>query len=283
MNNQHCHQQGAMSNNISQRDRPDRLSYLPDPVLHHILSFLDTKHAVQTSVLSRPWRHLWRHVPLITLRRDSSEKTSEKDFKTFVDKLLSHEVDLNVNKIALLDNVPAYDSMEQYSTMLETVLDYAVSQDAQHLVMTSKVERLYLKIRIFCPELLTLELAFPHCSLEISAEKLRSFTLVCGLQHLQSSRLSFPSLDHADVCINLGTCRPVLGLITLFRDLHRVKSLTLRFGNIQSLDEVLDCLVEQPCLFERLENVYVKSDSVNPQLIKFLEGSSTTKPTIHIL
>ncbi|CAN0879839.1 Putative F-box/LRR-repeat protein At4g13960 [Linum grandiflorum] len=34
----------------------DRLSNLPEEVIHHILSFLDTKSAVQTSVLSQRWR-----------------------------------------------------------------------------------------------------------------------------------------------------------------------------------------------------------------------------------
>ncbi|GAB2277850.1 hypothetical protein Dimus_012553 [Dionaea muscipula] len=37
----------------------DRLSSLPDHVIGHILSFLDTKSAVQTSILSRRWTYLY--------------------------------------------------------------------------------------------------------------------------------------------------------------------------------------------------------------------------------
>ncbi|PIA31224.1 hypothetical protein AQUCO_05100023v1 [Aquilegia coerulea] len=37
----------------------DRLSELPESILHHILSFLDMKEVVQTSLLSRNWRYTW--------------------------------------------------------------------------------------------------------------------------------------------------------------------------------------------------------------------------------
>ncbi|XP_047961802.1 LOW QUALITY PROTEIN: F-box/LRR-repeat protein At3g58940-like [Salvia hispanica] len=38
----------------------DRISELPDDILQHILSFIDTCEVVRTSILSKRWKHQWR-------------------------------------------------------------------------------------------------------------------------------------------------------------------------------------------------------------------------------
>ncbi|KAI8573387.1 hypothetical protein RHMOL_Rhmol01G0273300 [Rhododendron molle] len=43
--------------------RGDRITILPDSVLIHILSFLPTKYAVRTRILSTRWKHIWASVP----------------------------------------------------------------------------------------------------------------------------------------------------------------------------------------------------------------------------
>ncbi|OEL20991.1 hypothetical protein BAE44_0017992 [Dichanthelium oligosanthes] len=45
----------------------DRLSSLPDGLLHAVLSFLPAPQAVRTSALSRRWRHLWRTAPSVSI------------------------------------------------------------------------------------------------------------------------------------------------------------------------------------------------------------------------
>lgn len=44
-----------------------RIDVLPDESLQHVLSFLPAREAVQTCVLARRWRHLWRSVPALRI------------------------------------------------------------------------------------------------------------------------------------------------------------------------------------------------------------------------
>ncbi|CAO2035125.1 unnamed protein product [Urochloa humidicola] len=46
---------------------PDRLSALPDELLHRVLSFLPSRQAVHTTVLSKRWMDLWRLMPALNL------------------------------------------------------------------------------------------------------------------------------------------------------------------------------------------------------------------------
>ncbi|CAJ2678323.1 unnamed protein product [Trifolium pratense] len=65
----------------------DRLSDLPDYVILHILSFLNTKHVVRTCVLSKRWKHLWKRIPTLILH--ASRFSTVKQFSVFVSKILT--------------------------------------------------------------------------------------------------------------------------------------------------------------------------------------------------
>ncbi|GAU51149.1 hypothetical protein TSUD_84670 [Trifolium subterraneum] len=65
----------------------DRLSDLPDGVILHILSFLNTKHVVPTCVLSARWKHIWKRTPALTLY--ASRFSISKQFPRFVSKILT--------------------------------------------------------------------------------------------------------------------------------------------------------------------------------------------------
>ncbi|KAL0354797.1 UNVERIFIED_CONTAM: putative F-box/LRR-repeat protein [Sesamum radiatum] len=75
----------------------DRISNLPNEVLCHILSFLPTKYAIATSILSTKWKNLFPLIPNLRLRLDDSliihpESAAETylvSFMNFVDRLLN--------------------------------------------------------------------------------------------------------------------------------------------------------------------------------------------------
>ncbi|CAI0375065.1 unnamed protein product [Linum tenue] len=92
----------------------DRLSSLPDEIITHILSYLQTKYAVVTAVLSRRWKNLWTRVSSLDFDNRSvykpldrnvaspapapvSETLRKRDmeFRRFVDRVLSRHENLD--------------------------------------------------------------------------------------------------------------------------------------------------------------------------------------------
>ncbi|XP_018477488.2 F-box/FBD/LRR-repeat protein At5g18770-like [Raphanus sativus] len=69
----------------------EMISLLPDPVADPLesIGFLTTEQAVQTSVLSSSWRHIWRWFPRLEL--DSSDFTDDQVCVAFIDKFLAFQ------------------------------------------------------------------------------------------------------------------------------------------------------------------------------------------------
>ncbi|KAM0919365.1 hypothetical protein ACQ4PT_008276 [Festuca glaucescens] len=64
--------------------RGDRFVALEDDLLQHVLSFLPSRDAVRSAVLSRRWRHLWRSTPAVRVAGNDDR------FRLFVNTLLLH-------------------------------------------------------------------------------------------------------------------------------------------------------------------------------------------------
>jgi hypothetical protein len=110
----------------SECENEDRLSDLPESVILHILSFLNTKHAVQTCVLSPIYKDLWKRLPALTLHH--------RDFRTFkiFTKFMSNILSLRDSSITL----QALDFQRhngRFEPQLKKIVNYALSHNVQRL------------------------------------------------------------------------------------------------------------------------------------------------------
>ncbi|CAL5417364.1 unnamed protein product [Camellia sinensis] len=68
----------------------DRISSLPDSILHEILSSMDDlASAIQTCVLSKRWRYVWTSLPNLRFDFNQLDEVSMSRFKRFVNQVLS--------------------------------------------------------------------------------------------------------------------------------------------------------------------------------------------------
>lgn len=88
-------------------DRVDRINALPEPLLFHILSFLCTKEAARTSVLSRRWRYLFASIPDIDLEIDNYCGTEfELEIEHIVNQRLIKFLNFGYRLILLRNGAP---------------------------------------------------------------------------------------------------------------------------------------------------------------------------------
>ncbi|CAN0879881.1 Putative AC transposase [Linum grandiflorum] len=107
-------------------DRIDRLSDLPDGILHHLLSFLDTKSSIATSILSRRWRSVWKYVPVLAFTEYSFGSLS--GFLQFVPRFFALRSDSSRLRIVTADF-----PIEQRVDVFDTMMAYAASHGVQEL------------------------------------------------------------------------------------------------------------------------------------------------------
>ncbi|XP_047063008.1 MEIOTIC F-BOX protein MOF-like isoform X2 [Lolium rigidum] len=113
-------------------DSEDRISALPDELLQHMMSFLLSRDAVQTCLLARRWRTLWKSVPALRIH-DPYSYDDVPGCITFVDKLirLRDPTPLDVCDISS-DHEYACEWDEAFLDM-EPWLEYALESQAQVL------------------------------------------------------------------------------------------------------------------------------------------------------
>ncbi|KAK0596994.1 hypothetical protein LWI29_020811 [Acer saccharum] len=193
----------------------DRLSNLPETLIYHILSLLETKDAIQTCVLSKTWRYHWTNIHTLyfdfaNFRRYESADTDHRVlFREFVLNVLIRRNPFNLHKLKF------YCRGSIHFSLVRRVFNYANSHGLEHLE-TDIVTKFPAR------DLKTLKLGFGHG---------RDFS---------PNLFGFATLTNLHIC---GVKLPAKG--DLFSGL-------LNLGNLSSIDcsvsIVVDFIISAPCL-----------------------------------
>ncbi|CAH8384124.1 unnamed protein product [Eruca vesicaria subsp. sativa] len=100
----------------------DMFNRLPNPIISHILSFLPTKEAASTSVLSKRWRLLFISVTNLDFEGDEESPT----FVGFVDRVLALQGNAKLNRFSL--NFTDYPDPDTVTGWILNVLKRGVSE-----------------------------------------------------------------------------------------------------------------------------------------------------------
>ncbi|XP_017255629.1 putative F-box/FBD/LRR-repeat protein At4g03220 [Daucus carota subsp. sativus] len=110
---------------ITSEDGEDRISKLPDELLHRILKFVDTKFSVQTSALSKRWKLVWTTLPFLNFKWDQrSSAATASNLARQVFTRRNHGVQISCLELKLLP----------YSLMVKFI-EYAISHHVQCLIV----------------------------------------------------------------------------------------------------------------------------------------------------
>ncbi|KAL2240926.1 UNVERIFIED_CONTAM: putative F-box protein, partial [Sesamum indicum] len=140
----HCN---LNSKALENKYEEDKISSLPEPILHDILSYLPTKDAAKTSALSnKTWNATWKSFPILdfnqysfqesvysrTAHKNHSEIT--KDFCDYVDEFLTNREGLtNIEKFQAVVNFQG--CRLRYHRNLDRWLNYAIENNVEDLVL----------------------------------------------------------------------------------------------------------------------------------------------------
>lgn len=130
-----------MENVATRSFAKDRISHLPDCLLHHILSLLDTKQAVCTGILSNRWKNLWKSTLTLDFHQhykveeddneedDEAAHQEERNFVSFVERSLLLHLNPKIQKFRLSFKY----SDQRYGPCVDAWILFAIARDVQEL------------------------------------------------------------------------------------------------------------------------------------------------------
>lgn len=238
----------------------DKMSHLPDCILHHILSFLPTKEAVATCILSKRWKFLWTSVPsidfddsLLYSSRGNIWQSHVIHFMNFVERVLLLRDASSIKKFRLSCRVcfSAFHVHEWVSA--------AIRHNVQELDLCLFVDEPFM---------------LPSCVFDNASLKIVKFEMNCILQ--LPTYISFPRLQKLQLCLVtfpkgnsiqklFSSCPCLEELAVLDCEWMNLSRITISIPSLKSLtiDDLPYCSVDDLCGCE------IKIDAGNLSFFKY--------------
>lgn len=219
-----------------------RICSLPDSILHHILSFLDMKEAIKTSVLSKRWEFLWTSIPKLEFKEHFAQSDEKREeFMDFVERALLLHDSSSLHTFSLTCKVSSVGPTPRINSWI-------------HAALRHKVQKMVLSLHFNC------------CH--------GSFMLP---RHLfVSESLNELELDFFyDLRVPCSVYFPNLKILTLskvfFMDDNSVKQLFSSCPNLVKLDII-------QCKWNNLKSVYVSAPMLEGLKIFEFDGDEDIEP-----
>ncbi|KAH9605446.1 hypothetical protein KSS87_000918 [Heliosperma pusillum] len=202
----------------------DRISELPDNILHECLSLLEMKNAAQTSILGRRWRYMWTH--WTNLDFDPNSMYPEEYATFFTHDANSHRYFAWINQVVSMHQGPCIDKFRVHfhyysscATQLGIWVKFALSKRAKELVL----------------DLIGLNLEGPDYSekgFPLGFDMLRHPPCYSGITVLQSLHLEYVDVSQEFIEFLLSRCHHLERLYLASAPLSR---LTVRSSKLKYL------------------------------------------------
>ncbi|GAU12699.1 hypothetical protein TSUD_121900 [Trifolium subterraneum] len=263
----------------------DRLSDLCDSIILHILSFLDTKQALQTCILSTRWKNVAKHLPI--LRLCSLNFKSHCSFGNSVSRALSlrdHSTTLHT-----LDLMDSYDFVEL--DVLKSIVEYAISHNVRFLRISITCDLQQFSPCLFSSQTLTFVDLCVHPAIErmefpnslnlpaLTTLTLKSFYFCAGDDGCAEPFSAFNKLNTLVMVGSRTFDYPFL--LNLIQELVNIKSLTVSSSTLQVLSLIPDLFKVKLTSLYNLESLQVNVKSYtfeSYRVVNFLlQNSQSTK------
>ncbi|PWA37790.1 F-box domain, Leucine-rich repeat domain, L domain-like protein [Artemisia annua] len=177
----------------------DRLSSLPDDLIHKILSSISLQQAIETSSLSSRWRYIWTSMPYLDFSTEGFSKLNK--FSKFVTNILSRR-----NNQVQLSSVKLSFRGKATQVFVKRILNYAFSHNVEQLTVVSFALKDDIPINLFSSQslkhlMLTLLIILDDDDLFSHCPNLKNLTLNCCQTKICLSEKSGESEEsHLNIC-----------------------------------------------------------------------------------